>query len=433
MLFTRWITCCVAILELFSMNCLQLALASKATGPTTLWVWGQQDRSMAKRLTDDKKTSAIALHSGQNFTDSFIIKYGKNTAFSLLASLLGAPLPFDPSQLNLPPDVQQELKNLIQLSNNASRPLYETGATIPQAGANDRPILWVISLPEAGASSINAGAWCRGTNQQYAKWEATAGPNWSVNRILEIAKKLEHYQGKTNSPNYRGHHGPLHIYQNNPPSQLAKVFTQALISATGFPFVLDYNDPSTPIGVSSQFQFTRDGHKGFFRVSGATAFLNDDVMKPNGTGVKGRKLKVLFNSTALRTIWNSNTAVGVEYVQDGVTKRVFANKGVIVCAGLRSSPFLMYSGVGPAALLTSLGIPVVYDNPNVGQGLLDQTQSLVLFSSNPKDSAAGGNSPFSQIGGCRLQAATPLSDNCDFQLSMLFPASLSDYLISCSL
>ena len=68
---------------------------------------------LAKRLTDDKKTSVIALHSGQNLTGSFILKYGKNTIFSVGTTLLGSPPPFNPADLDLPPDVQQQLQDLI--------------------------------------------------------------------------------------------------------------------------------------------------------------------------------------------------------------------------------------------------------------------------------------------------------------------------------
>lgn len=351
---------------------------------------------LAKKLTDDKKTSVIALHSGQNFTGSFILKYGKNTLFSVTATLLGSPPPFDPATLDLPPEVREELQNLIALTTTTAKPLYETGATIPQPNADDEELLWVISLPEGGGSAVNAGAWCRGTNQLYAQWEAIAGSEWSVNRILQIYKDLEDYKGKTTNKPARGRDGPLNVLQDKA-SPLSKVFTQAIIDATGFPFVLDYNDPNTPIGASSQFQLTREGEQGYYRVSSVTAFLNEHVMHSSGKGVHGRKLQVYLGSTALRTIWSGNTAIGVEYFQNGATKQVYANKGVIVCAGLRSSPFLLSSGVGPASLLDSLGIPVVYDNPNVGQGLADQPHVILLFSSNPKDSAAGGNAVFSQI------------------------------------
>ena len=145
-------------------------------------------------------------------------------------------------------------------------------------------------------------------------------------------------------------------------------------------------------------------------------------MKKDGTGVHGRKLQVYFNSSALRTIWNGNTAVGVEYVQNGVTKQVYARKGVIVCAGLRSSPFLMYSGVGPAALLTSLGIPVIYNNPNVGQGLTDQPHVVTLYTQILLTQLLAETLSFLRSHGYLLLAATPPHVKCDSPLSMWFLA-----------
>lgn len=364
---------------------------------------------LAKQLTDDKKTSVIALHSGKNFTESFIIKFAKNTVFSVLSVLLGTPLPFDPATLNLPADVKANLIELLKLTNNAAKPLYETGVSTPQVNADDREILWAIPLPLAGGTSINAGAWCRGTNQLFSQWEAIAGPEWSVNKILKIYKKLENYHGQTTNPQARGYDGPLRIRQDSP-SKLSQVFTQAIIAATDTPFVVDYNDPNTPIGVSSQIQLTRKGENSFYRVSSATAFLDHDVIRSDGSGVDGRKLKILFESAGMRTIWDGNKAIGVEYMQNGKIKQVFANKGVIVCSGLRSSPFLLHSGIGPAGLLTSLGIPVIFDNPNVGQGLADQPNSVIVFSSNPNDSnSSKGNGVFAEIAWLPAPGGDPTS------------------------
>lgn len=309
---------------------------------------------LAKRLTDDKKTSVIALHIGENETENPLIKFSRNAGITVIDGLIGPPF-------------------------------YQNGVTVPQPEANNRALNWAIALPEGGASSINAGAYCRGTNQVYAQWEEIAGPNWSVNRILEIYKQLETYHGETNNPGARGFHGPIDVRQVPDPTQVALKFTEAVIDATGYPFVLDYNDPNTPIGVSSQFQYTQNGPDGKLRVSSATAFLNETVMTPDGRGVKGRKLRVLFDRTALRTIWEGNKAVGVEYLQNGKIKQVYAKKGVIVCCGLKSSFFLLHSGVGPRSLLESFNIPVVYDNPNVGQGLADQPSVRMIFTSNPDD------------------------------------------------
>lgn len=321
---------------------------------------------MAKKLSDDKKTSVIALHAGSNFTQTPLIKYSANSVLTVPAVLTGPPF-------------------------------AETGFGVPQPHADGREILWALPLPLGGASSINAGAYCRGTNQLYAKWEKIAGKKWSVERILDLYKKLEHYHGKTTNHDARGYHGPIDVRLVPRPSKVAKVFTKAIIRATGFPFVLDYNDPKKPIGVSSQLQYTQSGHGGKFRVSSATAFLNEDVMTASGHGVHGRKLRVLFKSHGLKTIWKGKRAIGVQFMQHGKIKKVFADKGVIVCAGLRSSPFLMHSGIGPKDTLEAFHIPVKYNNSNVGKGLADQPSLRMIFDSNPEDISLDPNGLFTQI------------------------------------
>jgi choline dehydrogenase-like flavoprotein len=320
---------------------------------------------VAKKLSDDKQTSVIALHIGTNETENPLIKYSIFSEITVGSALIGPPF-------------------------------YATGDSVPQPKADFRRLEWVMALPEGGASSINAGAYCRGTNELFARWEEIAGPEWSVARVLEQYKELEHYYGKTPNPAFRGFHGPLTVRQNPEPSNVSKKFTKAIIEATHTDFVVDYNDPETPIGASSQFQYTQNP-SGILRVSSVNAFLNDEVVTPDGYGVNGRKLRIFFESTGLKTIWKGNKAVGVEYLQNGKSKKVFANKGVIVCAGLRSSTFLMHSGIGPKKLLKGLKIPVIFDNPNVGQGLADQPAIRLLFSSNPEDFVPPTTGFFAQI------------------------------------
>lgn len=368
------------------------------------------------KLANDKNTSVIALHSGKNFTNSFILKYSQNMNFSVGAAFLGVPP--NSTLVNLPATIQQQLTNIIPLLNAESQKLYETGETTPQTNADDRIINWVIAKPAGGASSLNAGAWVRVSEQVLSEWEAVAGPEWSVSRLMQAYKDMEDYDGKTANKHARGYCGPINVTQNPSASILSKKFAMATTMATNIPFVCDYNDPKTPLSVSTQMQSAHRGHDGFYRVSSVTAFLNK-IMHSNGTGKKCRNLTVKFNSTALRVIWNGNVAVGVEYLQEGKQKIAYANKGVIVCAGLGSSPFLLHSGIGPSSLLNSLGIPVVYNNPNVGQGLIDQTPVTILFATNPKDSQAGATTFFAQIS--NLPSPTNSPDGRQIRLAVVDP------------
>lgn len=374
---------------------------------------------MTERLTADKKTSVIAIHSGKNFTDSFILKYAQNIPFSVGASFLGVPPSIDLSPL--PPDTQEALIRLIQRVSDTSQKLYVTGNTTPQVAADDRVLSWVMAKPLGGASSINAGAYVRLTPELLADWEAIAGPNWSVGRLLQIYKEIEDYSGLTPNKIARGTKGSLKVTQNPPPSTLGSKFAFATIKATGFPFLEDFNDPDTPIGVSVQMQSAHRGDNGFYRVSGVNAFLNDHVMHGNGKGANGRRLVVHLNSLALRVVWEGNKAVGVEYLEDGVKKIAYARKGVVVAAGLGSSPFLLHSGVGPAPLLNALGIPVIFDNPNVGQGLIDQTPVTALFATNPDDSIGGTTTIFSGISNLPSPTGSPTGRQIRFAVIDVIP------------
>jgi choline dehydrogenase-like flavoprotein len=309
---------------------------------------------LAKKLSDDNQTSVVAFHNGPNLDQNPLITLSKNALITVLSGLIGPPL-------------------------------YNIAETIPQIFADDRILNWIYALPLGGASAVNAGAWCRGTNQVYSQWEAIAGPNWSTTNIQNTYIALEKYTGQTNNPAARGYNGPLPIRQEPNPTNVSLKFTQAIMNATGVPFVLDYNDPDTPIGASSQLQYTQMGVDGALRASSAITFLNSNVMNADGKGVNGRHLNVLFNVTADKVIWRGNKAVGVSYYQNGVLKNLYASKGIIVSAGVKSSTFLMRSGVGPASLLQSLNIPVVYDNPNVGSGLADQPHIVLIYTSNPND------------------------------------------------
>lgn len=98
--------------------------------------------------------------------------------------------------------------------------------------------------------------------------------------------------------------------------------------------------------------------------------LSSDVMTPNGLGVDGRKLTVSFRSTALRILFNNEQrAIGIEYLKDGKCVHAFAKRKVILSAGINSPKLLMLSGIGPSDTLNKAGVPVLYDNPNVGQHL----------------------------------------------------------------
>ena len=100
------------------------------------------------------------------------------------------------------------------------------------------------------------------------------------------------------------------------------------------------------------------------RNSTARAFLRPAMKRQN--------LRVLTNAQVIRVIFEGKRAVGVEYIKDGQRHELRCNAEVILSGGAINSPqLLQLSGVGPARLLSGLGLPVVLDNPNVGDHLND--------------------------------------------------------------
>ncbi|MEO7853625.1 MAG: GMC oxidoreductase, partial [Rubrivivax sp.] len=77
-------------------------------------------------------------------------------------------------------------------------------------------------------------------------------------------------------------------------------------------------------------------------------------------------------SMATKIEFDGQRAVGVAYRQGGSLLRATVAREVIVCAGAVQSPLLLQaSGVGPAALLQSLGLPVLHHSPAVGRHMQD--------------------------------------------------------------
>ncbi len=146
------------------------------------------------------------------------------------------------------------------------------------------------------------------------------------------------------------------------------------------------------------------------RASSSTAYLKK-VLDRNLKGRGKRNFRVLDKTTVLRVLFDGNKAIGVKILKEGKYGTVYANKKVILCAGVYSPWLLQISGVGPRDLLKSAGINVVVDNPNVGQNLVNQFISLAIFTADPADVGVPANDPSAlYVGGAFLPDATPPID-----------------------
>jgi choline dehydrogenase len=101
----------------------------------------------------------------------------------------------------------------------------------------------------------------------------------------------------------------------------------------------------------------------------ATAYYAPNINRPNLAVLTEAQV----NKIVLSKSSGSVKATGVNFTSKGTTYKVKARKEVILCAGAFQSPqILELSGIGSKEILAPLGIPVVVENPNVGENLQDQ-------------------------------------------------------------
>lgn len=262
--------------------------------------------------------------------------------------------------------------------------------TLPMAGLNGRTSDWTTGMVLGGGSSINGLYYGRGSNAVYSQWEGISGSsNWSLDNILATFNALENYQGLTITPGARGTSGALNVLQTPTISQLTLdvLLPASELAFPGIPTVVDYNDPSVENCLDPRAQWFIDP-TGTERVSSATAFLDSSVMTPDGQGVNGHKLFVLFGAVAVKILFDSNgNAKKVQYMQNGQLFEAKARKAVVLAGGINSSKLLQLSGIGPAQALSNAGIQPVFINENVGKNL--QNHPLIYISLLGKPSVNG--------------------------------------------
>jgi choline dehydrogenase len=247
---------------------------------------------------------------------------------------------------------------------------------------------WITGMMLGGGSSVNGLYYGRGSNSLYSQWEEISGStNWSLDKILKAFKDLENYQGLIITPTARGINGPVNVLQTPTVSQMTR---DVLLPATqaafpGIPTAVDYNDPSVENCLDTRAQWLIDS-TGTNRVSSATAFLNGEVMKPEGDGINGHKLRVIFNAVVDKIVFNQGGhAEKVKFIKDGKLLEARARKAVILASGINSSKILQLSGIGPKKVLKNAGIRPVFINENVGKHLKNHPLISITMLVNPLD------------------------------------------------
>ncbi|UYN97906.1 MAG: GMC family oxidoreductase N-terminal domain-containing protein [Enhydrobacter sp.] len=211
-----------------------------------------------------------------------------------------------------------------------------------------------------GSSTINGQIAIRGVPDDFERWREMGCAGWGWPEVLPYFNRLETDVNFGDAP-YHGNSGPIPVYRA--PVHDWGAVDRALKDAAiglGYGWCEDHNAPAgtgaSPYAINSR--------------AGVRVSTNDGYLEP----ARGRaNLRIVGNAlvSTLQFEGNRPHASGVRVSVDGQVFTPRATREVLLCAGAIHSPaVLQRSGIGPAALLKSLGIAVIADLPT-GENLLD--------------------------------------------------------------
>ncbi|HEY7131918.1 MAG TPA: choline dehydrogenase [Candidatus Limnocylindrales bacterium] len=220
-----------------------------------------------------------------------------------------------------------------------------------------------------GSSSINGMIFQRGNPLDYERWAADPGmETWSYAHCLPYFKRMEDCTAAAPDDPWRGHGGPLALERGPATSPLFQAWFDAAEQA-GYPRTTDVNGYRQE-GVAPFDRNIRHGR----RISAARAYLHPVRRRPN--------LSIRTRTFVTRIRFDGTRATGVEIErQGGGTETIVAGEVILAGGAFNTPQLLQLSGVGDAALLAELGIPVVADVPGVGRHLQDHLEVYIQHGS----------------------------------------------------
>ena len=228
--------------------------------------------------------------------------------------------------------------------------------TVPQTELNNRRGFQPRGRGVGGSSLINAMIYIRGQREDYDGWAHNEGCHgWSYDEVLPAFRRGEN--NERGEDEFHGAGGPLNVADLRSPNPVAGAFIEGAVQA-GFPRNDDFNGARQE-GIG-WYQVTQ---KAGSRFSAAKAYL---------AAANRLNLTIMAECQAQRILFDGRRATGIEIMRDNQRETIHARAEIIISSGCFGSPqLLLASGIGPAAHLRDVGVPVLVDSPDVGGNLQD--------------------------------------------------------------
>jgi choline dehydrogenase-like flavoprotein len=219
-------------------------------------------------------------------------------------------------------------------------------------GTGRRVEVWVRGKTLGGSSAVNGMVYNRGAK---ADWDgladAAGSTDWAWDSILPHYVAME--DNALGASPTRGVGGPLGLSSGANSSALTDDMLGAAVAA-GLERVADLNESD-----GERIGYTMANISDGRRVSAAAAFLHPVARRPN--------LTVLTESPVSQLVFEGDKVVGVRVGSGPNAVEHRAAREVVLSLGSMHTPrLLQLSGIGPSAVLRSVGVDVRVDAPNVG-------------------------------------------------------------------
>ncbi|WP_157017883.1 GMC family oxidoreductase [Mesorhizobium xinjiangense] len=231
--------------------------------------------------------------------------------------------------------------------------------TDAEPGLGGRSLAYPRGKVLGGCSSINGMIYMRGQARDYDQWRQMGCTGWGWDDVLPYFRKPEDYYRGADEMHGAG--GEWRVEEARVRWDILDAFQDAA-QAVGIPKVDDFNR-----GDNEGSSYFKVNQRAGVRWNASKAFL-----KP----VRNRKnLSVETGAHVRRLIISEGRVTGLAFEQNGTAREAQCRREVVLAAGAIGSPHILeLSGIGRGDVLQAAGIPVVCEQPFVGENLQDHLQ-----------------------------------------------------------